>query len=582
MLQRQQISTKTGIALLMYLLSVSVLELLAYRYEGIFSVLAAWLWLLTGGLCFTAFLLSAFLTAKQDMQNKKYFLLIGYTVLLTLFCSVIGNLSFSDISYEAALQTAAGLSSFGEPDFNYTGVAFLNYANRQYVINALPSFLFGRSIVTLHLGYALPFLIGMTLWFLELRCQLRIRDIREEYALLPVYALVTFPYVTEYFMNFEQTLTPISYTMMCLALLLRFYRKRDIIGVLSLSFLGGMCCNAYTPVLAFFGFLLFFLALWGIRTLWQNRTALCSTEKSALPASGTGGSIVWELLVCFGLFVQLISYFAATLVTPQKSMISTVKQEISLFEVMITSWFDFFSDTQGTFWGIWLGVILLYLFFACLLQLTFYDFLAAGWMLLTVFFSSYMTGYTSYAKYHEIQRNMLIIPIFLTALFFLLIRCLTALKQSSTLRNPRAKFKKFLFPLTLLFFLLLGMFHFTQPHRSFLYYGYVQPIKYLFDYTEETLQKKGIADTDEFNLIFLTDNRLQSNLSDYCAYFYPNAHTFVTETSSFPDNLDNTLPTLIFSESEEPPCDRLLTMGSSTRNSLRYRRNIILYYMENN
>lgn len=564
MIHRQPIHPKTDIALFIYLLSISVLELLAYRYHGIFSILAAWVWALTGIVCLGMFCFSLASRLKNDWKKRHFFLLLAYLLLLGFFCFFIGNLSFSDISYEAALQTAAGLSSFQVPDLNYTDVAFLNYANRQYVINALPSLLFGRSIVTLHLGYAIPFLIGLTLWFLELRAWLKECGFREEYALLPLYALPTFPFITEYFMNFEQTLTPISFTLMGLALLLRLYRNQDLPSIIGLSFVGGMCCNSYTPVLAFFGFLGFFTVFFGLKALRKPVTS----------------SSAHKALLCFGLFVQLIAYFIATLATPQKSMISTVNQDVSLFKAAFQSWFDFFSDTHVAFFGIWLGAVLLYLFFSCLGQLRLTDFFTAGWILLTVFFSSYMTGYTSYMKCHEIQRNMLILPVFLTALFFLLLRFLKWVRRSNLSQKILLRIRKTLLPLTLLFFLLLGTFHFIQPHRSFLYYGYVQPIKYLFDYTESVLKERNIADTEEFNLIFLTDNHLQSNLADYCAYFYPNAHTYVSGTSEFPSEPDNSLPTLVFSESSASPVSGFSIRDHRTWYHVRYRREFILFHME--
>ena len=551
--------------MLIYLLSSSVLELLAYRHGGFFSISAARLWVLSGILCLGMFCFSFLSHLKNDLKERRYFLLAAYLFLLGLFCFFIGNLSFSDINYDAAQQVAAGLFSFSEPDLNYTGVAFLDYANRQYIINARPSLLFGRNTVSLHLGFAIPFLIGMSAWFLELRQWLKEKALREEYALLPLYALPTFPFITEYFMNFEQALTPVSFTLMGLALLLRLYRKQDTFSVFGLSFIGGMCCNSYPPVLAFFGYLVFFVAFFCIKVLQKPVTS---------DSSG-------KVLLCIGLLIQLISYFVATLSTPQKSMISTVNRETPFFKAVYTSWFDFFSDMHVTFWGIWLGAVLLYLFFACLGQLKLTDFFTAGWMLLTVFFSNYMTGYTSYMKCHIIQRNMLIIPVFLTALFFLFIRLSRFVSKDRLSKKTTQRIRKILFPLTLTFFWLLGAFHFSQPHRSFLYHGYVQPIKYLISYAEEVLEERDIANTEEFHLVFLTDNLLQSNLADYCTYFYPNAHAYVVGTKDFPELPDDSLPLFLFSESPVPPAPQLCISGEKTWHALRYSKEITLYYMEN-
>lgn len=557
-----EITSKQAKPLLTYFLFLSALELLAYKAGGIFSLIASRLWLVTAVFCIILFLFTAIRTLLADIRNRNYLLLLGYVLLLALFCSKIGNLQYSDVSFEATLQTAAGLNSFTAPDLNYTGVAFLDYANRQYVLNALPALLFGRSIVTLHLGFALPFLMGMTLLQLELRASLKQKNLREEYALLPMYALPVFPYITEYFMNFEQTLTPVALTMLGLALLLRFYRKRDVAGVLSLSWVGGMCCNSYTPVLAFFGFLLVFLTLWGVQTLYQNRRNL---------RTSAGRNILWQVVLCFALTLQLCCYFIATLSTEQKSMITTTKPELPLVKTILTSWLDFFLDQQAFFWGIWLLCILGYLFLSLLGMLKFHDFLVTGWMLLTAFFSSWLAGYTSYDKAHEIQRNMLIIPVFATAFFFAALRFF----QKHPVRLP-----KLLLPATLLLLLFLGQFNFGREHHSFVYYRYVQPMKYMLAYTEEILAEQNIPDTAEFNLVLLTDNSLLGNLPDYTAFFYPNAHAYTAKPGCFPEELHTDLPTFIFSELPEFPELVEGDISSQSFENIRYDSTVTWYCLK--
>lgn len=556
----KEISSASGKILTLYFLFLSVLELLAYRIGGVFSVIASRLWLSTALLCFLLFLITALQTLCSDLKNRRFLLFFGFLLLQLLFCVRIGNLSYSDISFEATLQTAAGLSSFQAEDLNYTGVAFLDYANRQYVLNALPALMFGRSVSTLHLGFALPFLTGMTLLFLELRAWLKKSGIRETYALLPVYALPVFPYITEYFMNFEQTLTPVAFTMLGLALLLRFYRKQDVAGLISLSFVGGMCCNSYTPVLAFFGFLVVFLLLWGISEAFRLRRELFS------PANR---NLLWQIILCFVLVFQLCCYFIATLVTRQKDMITTVNPEPSILKAIFSSWFDFFLDREGLFWGMWLFLLILYLLLSLLCMLKFHDFLIAGWMMLTAFFSSYLTGYTGYQKAHEIQRNMLIIPVFVTAVFFVAVRFF----KKHPVRPPRL-----LLPASLFVLLALGQLHFSLEHHSFVYYRHVQPMKYMLAYTEELLAGQHLADTEEFNLILFTDNRLLSNLSDYTSFFYPNAHAYSVVGSevsgALPEEMDSTLPTFAFCEAAAFPAGMQGSPGHKDFCNKRYRTTI--------
>lgn len=568
-----QLTPKNAVLLSAFFLFFAVLELAAYHKGGIFSIVAAHLWLAEAMLCLFFFCFAAGKTLLADIRSRRLFLPLFYLLLLALFCSKIGCLAYSDISFEATLQIAAGLDSFELPDFNYTGVAFLDYANRQYIINALPAVLFGRSIFTLHLGFALPFLLGMTLLFLELRAWLKLWGLKEEYALLPLFSLPVFPYITEYFMNFEQTLNPVSYTLLGLALLLRFYRKTDPAGVIALAFVGGMCCNSYTPVLAFFGFLLVFLFLWAIWLLYLKHRTFglpFAPDTQVPPCFCSPFSPDRRLLLCFSLLFRLCCYFAATLVTRQKDMITTPKSNLSLLRSTVLSWFDFFTDRYALFFGIWLFPVLLYLLLSLTGRLKLPHFLTAVWMLLTVFFSGALAGYTTYEKAHEIQRNMLLIPVFATAFFF----AAAAFFQKHPLHPPR-----FLLPLTLFLLLLLGQFNFSREHHSFTYYRYVQPLKYMFACTEELLPGLKLADTDEFNLVLLTDNSLLGNLSDYTAFFCPNAHSFTAAPGELPDGVDFSLPTLIFCESNNFPDDWMADIAEASFENTRYHTTVTWYYV---
>lgn len=233
-----------------YLLFISLLELLAYTQGGVFSVIASRIWLFTGFLCFAVFLCNVGIQIVSDVKEKKFFVSIGYFLLIAFLFYFIGNVSYSDINADAAQQVAAGLHSFKVSDLNYTGIAFLGYANRQYIIAALPALMFGRNIFTLHLGFASLFLIGLTMMFLEFRNWLKLRNLSENLALFPVYAMVAFRFIAEYYMNFEQAITPVCLTMMGIALFMKMYRVPNLCTAISLAWVGCFYCDSYTPILA--------------------------------------------------------------------------------------------------------------------------------------------------------------------------------------------------------------------------------------------------------------------------------------------------------------------------------------------
>ena len=152
-----------------FLLAASVLEVLAYAFGGVLSVIASRIWLAEGILLLGVFLFNAVKQVIRDIKEKKFIALLCFATLLAIFISCIGNLAISDINPDSCIQVSTGIDSFALADWGYTGKGFLGYPNRQYLIAAIPSVLFGRSVFCLHLGFAFPFLIGLASIYIELR-----------------------------------------------------------------------------------------------------------------------------------------------------------------------------------------------------------------------------------------------------------------------------------------------------------------------------------------------------------------------------------------------------------------------------
>lgn len=555
------INRKTSRVLIGYLMVISLLELLAYKMGGIVSIVASRVWLITGVFCFAMFVAVGIRQLIADVRKKEYVLLVGIFALLAMYCFFIGNMGYADVNADAAQQVAAGLDSFGVADWNYTGVAFLGYPNRQYILAALPAWLFGRSITTLHLGFAFPYLLGIVMLFLELRAHAREKGKSEQAALLPVYALGAFPFLTEYYMNFEQAITPVALTMLGIALFLKLCRKPDAGSVLALSWVGCLYCDSYTPVLASLGLLLCFLGLYFI-TLFRKhgRYILKKQDKEHLYLA----EVVAELMC------NLVLFFVATLLAERSDRIDSVREDISVFKFALEAWTEFFTDANAVFFGVFSVVILFYLFLSLLAVLRFHDFIISCWVLGVVFFANYMVGYTSYEKAWILQRNMIVIPVLVVALFFVLLRFLESrriqLRQSAVL-------------CLVAFFGVCSLFNFHREHQSFRYFGYIQPMKYMLCYMEDTLQEYGIEDTEEFNLVLYTDNQFQTNVYDYAKFFYPNAHAVSFGTGVFPEGVDFTLPTFLFSEKEDVGIPFDGEVECHTFKNRRYRMEVSWYRM---
>lgn len=560
-----KISNKAAHILCLYFLAISFLEISAYKQQGIFSVIASRIWLFTGIFLITMFVCLSISIIIKDIKTRKFKCLFVYLLLFVFLYTMIGNLNYADINADAAQQTAAGITAMKSTDWNYTGTAFLGYPARQYIIAALPSLLLGRSIYAFHLGFAFPFLIGLTLIYFELRKWLENSGLKEEYALLPVYSIVAFRFIAEYYLNFEQAITPVALTMICSALLLKMIRQPDTITAIALSWCGCLCVDSYTPVLAYLGLLGCLILIYSIYLLKTNYSEIKTNHIHAK---------IFPVFKCFlGIEITFLFFFIATILGNRGDRITETRTDISISTFFLDTWKDFFTDKNAIFLGMFSGIILLYLLLAISFRLKFYDFIIACWTLMVVFLSQYMVGYTSYEKQWILQRNMIIIPVLVLAFSFATGRML--IQKQLIIENH-----------TLIAGLLvLGLtsyWGFGQPHQSFTYFQYVQPMKYAISCTEDILKEKQCTVNAPFNLVLITDNALQSNIYDYASYFFPNAAALSSSTEeinpSIFQELDLNELTIVISENKETIENYCSDIKEQIYSDSRYHEEITWYW----
>lgn len=538
MKKKMEFSAPNAHILCLYFLIISLLEIAAYTRQGFATVAASRIWFITGILLIIIFICQALLTTVTDIKKRKLKCLLGYFLLFIFLCTMIGNLNYADINADAAQQAAAGITAMESPDWNYTGTAFLGYPSRQYILAALPSLILGRSIFAFHLGFAFPFLIGLTLIYFELRKWLEIKGLKEEYALLPVYSIVAFRFIAEYYLNFEQAITPVALAMICSALFLRMIRQPNVLTAIGLSWTGCLCVDSYTPVLAYLGLLGCLILVYLISLLKNNYNEVKSY--------GIHSQIFPVIEVFSGIEITFLFFFAATILGNRSDRINETRESINIPSFCLETWKEFFTDQNAVFLGMFSGVLLLYLVLAISFRLKFYDFIIACWTLAVIFLSQYLVGYTSYEKQWILQRNMIIIPVLVLAVSFALGRML--LRKQLVIENH-------ILIAVLLVLGLTGFWGFGQPHQSFTYFQYVQPMKYAVSSTEDILKEKQQSVNDNFNLLLITDNILQSNIYDYATYFFPNATAISSTTEELSsatfEELDPDCLTIVISETKE-------------------------------
>ena len=601
---------KTGrIVLFSYLGAVTALEGLAAWQRGIWSLAASRVWLVTGIALLALLVVYAARTAWEDIKNRRFPELFGFAVLLMFFCFFIGNIHFSDVSPDAATQLSEGLAAIKEPDLRYFGTAFLGYSCRQYVLGALPTLLFGRTIFALQLGFAWPFIAGLTLLYLELRKYLARIGSAEKLALLPVYALLTFPYIAEYYRNFEQAITPVALEMLAIGLFLRFLRTRDALTVCALSYVGGLLANAYTPAFAVLGLLFAFLlgyALglvrppkpWRSKKVPSSNESLRSVQDGGAAASGEGAASpedgraaaseaaasgekaaasgeefpgrpgLWDRLAALALLANLAVFFIAAFLLNKTTefAIRETDEGVGISAGRAFGiWGEFFTNKNGLFFGVTGLAALLFL----LASLFFWRWLCGlvifVWILGVSVFAELLGGYANYTKAWILQRDMIIVPVLVTAAFLAMVRA--GKRWGRTLAKADATAA---ICLLLTAFLISGAYNFSKRHASFRYFGYVNTVRYAISYIGDTIRGLGIPSEGEFTVVMRAENALMANIWDYGKYFFPNAdcrsYNEETETEAY-DTLREgglTKPVIWLSQEELPRDEGFARQGHLT------------------
>lgn len=536
------IKDKKGISLFVGMLVWACLELLAFNCHGKWSVIASMVWRIVG----TAFLIWLLLREARffftDCKSKRVLINIAFVIVLLPYILTIGNLKYADVNPDAAQQIMAGLKALSCKDLGYTDTAFIGYPCRQYVLTAIPSLLFGNSVLTLHLGFALPYLIAMICFHRAIREELAKHNRPEALALVPICALAAFPFIPEYYMNFEQAIIPVSLCMMGLALFLWTEETENLHGFVFLAWVGGMMSVSYTPALASAGLLCAGLLL---------RIVLIIKYK--------GKQAIYSIILNGGCFVYIVAAAIATVIGGRGDRITKHRNfsdnPLAYLQELVERTFV----GEGTaFWGVFGGVTILFLVLALCGLLRIWDALCAVWILAVIFSADWLIGYADYERIWNMQRQMVAVPVLVIVLFNLMLRLL-----------KERPIKKRGAVVAVLVLYMIGLCNFNTAHRSFAYFRYIKPMKYVIDWINETDLNV------ECRVLFLTKNGLEKNIRDY-QYFYPEGMKI--DVDSPEEYTGRTDYDYIFSEE---PLSEDITEGylieARTCENKRYHETVVIY-----
>lgn len=557
------------IAFLVYGGLTLILELLSYLAGGFFSIAASRIWMLGFIIFFLSFIGIVVRQIREDVNNKKYLLPFLFCVVFAFFAFQIGNYGLSDLSYESPQQVVSGLNAFEAPDWEYTGWGFTGYPMKQYLINAIPSVLFGRSFFALTLGYAFPFLMGLVLLFIELRRFLKAAGLDEDLAMFPILMISFNPFVDEFYYIFEQTITPVSFGMIIMALLLRTVRQPSFFSFVMLLWNVCMLPFMYTPALAFLGFVSVILIYHAVLVI-RKRSEFSTPE---------GSFRLYYIVSVFVTAAAPVLFFLSTVFKKREDRFLTAYEESDPDKIKeyFSAFKSFFIESDSAFFGVFGALVLVYMVAAFTLRIRRYHLIVSLWCIATALFSFMLPGVSlvfnfDYRVSVLAQRNMVIIPVLAVCIL------LAALEL---IGKRDFKVRKDILAVICTAFFLFGFNSLFTIHKAFLDNNNNQNMKYIVKYCEEVLEYHGLDYDDEFLLAIHTDNGFLTRPYRFTDYFFPNAvvDVFSTEEYSGVSIYDVIYPRFCISESPATADYYFASFKSRTFHNYRYDQDTTLYFL---
>jgi len=236
--------------------------------NSIFRELAAWAWMISSifflGVAFWHSLLPFFDAEFRASRDRSWYLLaFFFPTLVVLFG--INDVYYTLINTESTQQIGSALFLMHErSDFGIFNLAFLGgtYPARQYLLAALPSLFFGKGLITLRLGYAALYLIGCLSFLSGVWAYLRKQKFHHAVLLASFTGVLIFlaNYPVLFARIFEQTIIPLSVTLLFLAGLLFFLTRPSPLHALWVMWALGLFPYSYSPALSAWIFAMALLA----------------------------------------------------------------------------------------------------------------------------------------------------------------------------------------------------------------------------------------------------------------------------------------------------------------------------------
>lgn len=506
---------KKTLFLLLFSLCLIILETMAYKSGESFSIIASRIWVIMGIFYFSSCQYYIFNIILEDLKNKYFLGLLSIISVIIITLWGINSFTLLSVNHESTQQVAQALNNIKEPDFHYTKYSFLGYPSRQYIITALPSIIFGRNPITLRTGYAIPFLIGICLFYVGLRTTLKNNSYGHFFSAILIISITSFSYVVEFLKNYEQSILPISFTMQALGWFLISFNKQTVIKIINLIWIGSMLATSYTPGLGSWILLLIFILIITLQNF---------TKKELNKA------LIWSF--CFiTIFTFGINSFAGREDLFKKTVTSEANIEHIINNVFQGYSIFFFSDKKMFLNPLITLPVFIYMAHSLFMFKSIHT-LITIWTLIIIAISVALKGYANPPPLLSIHRAMIIIPIIITGFVFFIL---------SIIEKKDIFISKKMFYLLFLMFFSLSFWNLYKVIKD-KPLGY--PTKVIKNLISQT-KILGVKDEKPINIAIFSDNIELISIEDYLGYFFP-THNLLMNNKTCLDNFNYLFDGIIY------------------------------------
>jgi len=183
-----------------------------------------------------------------------------FTVLLLLIWFVILAINISqtkNISGETTQEINCILNHLSTlADWGYGKPCFLGCPSKQYLLMALPTLLFGRSLISLNSGVAFIFLLGIIIFSGGLLRFFQYKRYGDFISAILLGSIFHFYYVNHFLFYFEQSILPFCFGLIITGFFLYYFTEKKALQLTLIGFLLLYLIFSYTPSLS-----LYFLAI---------------------------------------------------------------------------------------------------------------------------------------------------------------------------------------------------------------------------------------------------------------------------------------------------------------------------------